>query len=130
MSEPQQPLLISKLRHDLDIENLNNTFNTYATSKSYSQNLLNISLILSLIATIVTTLSGTLTNRKIAMLVFIFLSILIQLIMFIMLVILAKSTTENIGRTCTATKINISVTILSGILPIIAGTISILSMET
>jgi hypothetical protein len=128
MSEPQ-PLLISKLKHDLDIENLNNTFNTYATSKSYSQNLLNISLILSLVSTIVTTLSGPLTPRKISMLIFVFLSILLQLIMFIMLVILAKSTTEKIGKSCTATQINISVTILSGILPIITGTISILNMS-
>lgn len=114
--------------HDLEIERLNNDHNNYATSKSVSQNLINTSLIISLANTIITVIvSGVLDGQKIALIVFVSISIFIQLTMFILLVILAKTTKEKIGKTCTTTKINVWVTILSGFLPIISGIIAILN---
>ncbi len=120
-----------KAVHELEIERINNEHNNYTTSKSVSQNLINTSLIISLINTVVVVIkAGDLNGYKITLMVCIAASISIQIIMFALLVILAKATQEKIGRTCSATKINVWVTILSGILPIISGTIAILDQTS
>lgn len=120
-----------KAEHDLEIERINNEHNNYTTSKSVSQNLINTSLIISLINTVVVVIkSGNLNGYKITLIVCIALSVSIQILMFILLVVLAKATQEKIGRSCTATQINVWVTILSGILPIISGTIAILDQTS
>lgn len=120
-----------EIERQLEIERLNNDHNNYSTSKSISQNLINTAYILILINTMITTIGiRTMNGYAIALIVIICISIFIQILMFILLVILAKTTTEKIGRTCTATKLNVWVTILSGILPIISGTIAILDQTT
>ena len=109
---------------ELEIEKLNNDHNNYATSKSNSQNLINSSLVISLINTMIGIIAtGNFNGWKTATIVFICLSIGIQVVMFAMLVTLAKANTEKIGRSCTATRINTWVTILSGLLPIVSATI-------
>lgn len=123
----QRSLLREQVEHQLEIERINNDHNNYTTSKSVSQNLINTSLIITLINTMITVIKvGNFNGYKTTLIVCIALSVSIQIIMFILLVVLAKATQEKIGRTCTATRINVWVTILSGILPIISGTISIL----
>lgn len=113
--------------HELELERINNKNNTYATSKSVSQNLINTAAILLLINTLITVVNNSnLNGNAIALIVFIGLSICVQIVMFILLVILAKSSEEQIGK-FTATGINVMVTVLSGILPIISGTIAILN---
>lgn len=130
--KPRQRLLHKELvNHQLEIVKINNDHNNYTTSKSVSQNLINTSLIISLINTVIAVIrAGNLNGYKITLMVCIGISVLIQIAMFVLLVILAKATEEKIGRTCTATKINVWITILSGILPIVSGTIAILDQSS
>ena len=111
---------------ELELERINNKNNTYATNKSVSQISLNTESIIFIIGIMITVFNaGKLDGFSIALITCICGSIVIKIAVFSLLVILAKSSEEQIGR-YTATSLNNLVTVLSAILPIIAGTIEIL----
>jgi hypothetical protein len=116
---------------ELEIEKLNNAHNNYATSKSNSQNFINTGLVISLANTLINIVAySSMNGWNIATIVFISASISIQIVMGSLLVVLSKATTEKIpccfDRSCTATRINSWVTILSMLLPIISAVITAL----
>ena len=81
-------------------------FNTYATSKSVSQNLLNTSVITQYIGIVINLFTirnatSQFTGFQIALLTFICISFVLQLVIFILLVILSKSKNEKVGKRCT-----------------------------
>ena len=109
-------------------------FNTYATSKSVSQNLLNMTSISNLITLLVLLFSsvdgGKLTGFQITLIVLISLSLSLQFIIFILLVVLANAKTERVTRSCTATSLNNTVTSLTGLLLIISTGITAVSINS
>lgn len=124
--------LIPVDQHKAEIKELDSTFNTYATSKSVSQMSLNTSSIQSLIYIFVLLLStpgGILTGFQIALLIFIPTSLILQFVIFVLLIILAKSSSEQITKNCTATSMNSTVTALSGLLVIVTAAITIISWK-
>jgi len=112
---------------DARVREMNTDFNHYATSKSVSQNMLNISTIQGLIVTMVNLFyrhGNDLGGFQIGIIVLIALSLSLQFIIFVMLVVLAKST-ETGGK---ITQLNMTVTSLSGLLLIITSAISVLAI--
>ena len=109
-------------------------FNTYATSKSVSQNLLNTAVITQYVGIMINLFkirnaSSGFTGFQIALLVFICFSFTLQALIFVLLVILSKSTREKVGRCCTTTTINAWVTTLTGLSTIITIVITTLSVQ-
>lgn len=106
-----------------------NAFDHYATSKSVSQNMLNMSAIQSLLVILVSVFkngAAVLNSYQIALVVLITVSLLIQFTVFVLLVILAKTHTQQVGASenCTTTALNSTVTSLSGLLLIVSSAIS------
>ena len=121
--------------HKLAIQQKESKFNTYATSKSYSQEFLNTSNIQYQIGLIIALFSvrdntQVLSGFEITLIVLVAISLSIQFIMVILLAMLARSTTEKCTTTCTTTSINSIVTILSGLSLILNITITVVSVET
>jgi len=118
------------------LEKKESDFNNYATSKSVSQEFLNTSSIQAQIAMLVglfasrTHSETPLNGFEIALIVLIGVSLLLQFVIFVLLVVLAKSTTEKVSRNCTATNINNTVTSLSGLGLIVNLIISVVSIQT
>lgn len=118
------------------LEKKESEFNNYATSKSVSQEFLNTSSIQAQIAMIIGLFAARniaespLTGFEITLLVAISVSLALQFVLFILLIILARSTTERVSRNCTATSINNTVTSLSGFGLIINLIISVVSTQT
>jgi len=109
-------------------------FNNYATSKSVSQNLLNTAVITQYIGILINlftirNITGKFTGFQIALLAFICMSFLLQVLIFILLVILSKSTKENVGKNCTTTSINTWVTALTGVSTIVTIVITALGVQ-
>ena len=109
-------------------------FNTYATSKSVSQNLLNTALITQYVGIVINRFtlrknSDAFTGFQIALLTFICLSFILQFLVFTLLVILSKATTEKVGKSCTTTGINALVTSLTGLSTIITIVITALGVS-
>lgn len=110
-------------------------WNSYATSKSVSQTFLNTTSITSQISLLVILLASVdetgknLNGFQIALVVLISLSLALQFLIFVFLVILAKSKEEKIGRSCTATGMNSLVTSLTGLLLIISSAITAVSLK-
>lgn len=126
-------LLLTKSEHDSEIKDQANSFDHYATSKSVSQNMLNISTVQGLIVIMIQIFVNNRTQLngfQIALIVLISLSLALQFIIFVLLVVLARSRTEIIGTNCcrtTTTALNSTVTSLSGLLLMITSGITILA---
>lgn len=73
--------------------------------------------------------AGNFNGFAVALLFFLFGSIVFQVVIFILLVVLAKTTRDNPDERCSATSINIWVTALSGISVIVTITITTLSQQ-
>ena len=109
--------------------------NSYTTSKSVSQEMLNtssiqyqIGLLISMFATRDNTIG--LSGFETTLLVFVAISLTSQFIMFVLLVLLAKTTTTmHVTRKCSVTSINNWVTTLSGLSLIINIIITMLAIE-
>lgn len=108
--------------------------NSYATSKSYSQahlNTANLSMIITIMVNILIYHTGvTLSGAKIGLLVLCGTALVLQFIIFLLLTILASSSTNKItskGCECTAVGINSTVTFLTGLLLVNTLTISIMN---
>jgi threonine/homoserine/homoserine lactone efflux protein len=113
-----------------EMKDSNNKWNTYATSKSVSQNFLNTTTIASQITLMVLlfeSTNGSYTGFQITLIVLIILSLLLQLIVFILLVVLAQSKKEQVTNNVTSIRLNNVVTCLTGILLIINIGISAVS---
>lgn len=131
------PQMLTRETHQREVqvqlEQQADKFNTYATQKSVSQNLLNTALITQYIGMLVHIFtlfsSGNFNGFAVALLVFLFGSIVFQIVIFVLLVILAKTTRDNPNDRCSATSINIWVTALSGISVIVTITITSLSQQ-
>ena len=107
--------LLTLETHQAVLDKIKEDDNTYATSKSTSQSLLNLSVIQSQISLLVAVIASPLNGWSRALITLLTLSLTLQLVIFVLLVILAKSKTEAIGK-FTATGINALVTTLSGVL--------------
>lgn len=102
--------------HKLLLQQQESTFNAYATNKSYSQNLLNASTFQQQIAFIIGMFVGKTTNITpidIVFIAFVSASIILEMILFVLMSMLAKATSEQVTKNCTATMINNIVTMLS-----------------
>lgn len=126
---------ISINAHNLQLQEKENSFNTYATTKSVSQELLNTSNIQYQIGLIVGLFSIRdnsvgLKGFEITLIVLVAVSLTLQLIMSLMLALLAKTTTDKCTKKCSAKSINSIVTILSGLGLILNITITVVSVET
>lgn len=114
--------------HKTIIDKVKADDNTYATSKSVSQSMLNISVIQTQILQMVNILQySTMNTWNIMLIVLLSNSLVLQFIIFTLLVLLAKSTTEQVTKYCMATGMNSLVTTLSGLLLIITSAITIIS---
>lgn len=128
--------LLSRETHENVINQKEHAFDSYATSKSNSQNMLNMSVINTLISILVnlfrtiTIQRRSLDGFEISLVSLIALSLTLQFIIFVLLVVLAKSRTEQVTETITATSINAAVTSLSGLLLIVSSAISVLSIAS
>lgn len=102
---------------------------SYATKKSVGQGNLNTAGIQTIIALLIPVLvsPAPLTNLQISFVVLIGLSLSLQFTIFVMVIVLANSKTEQISRGCTATSLNNLVTSLTGLLVIITTAITIMS---
>lgn len=113
------------------IDKIQNDANMYATSKSTSQSMLNITVIQSQIFHLVNILQdGNINTWNIVLLVLLSNSLVLEFIIFVLLVLLAKSKTEQVTKYCTATPMNSWVTTLSGLLLILTTAITIISKST
>jgi hypothetical protein len=141
-----QPVLsyqdVSRLSETSDIENnslltlethlsviskIKDNDNNYATSKSTSQSLLNLSVVQSQISLLVNVIAGPLNGWAKSLVTLLSLSLILQLIIFVLLIILAKTKEEKIGTKFTATGINAFVTALSGVLLMTTSAITAVS---
>lgn len=103
-------------------------FDHYATSKSVSQTMLNTATLQAQILILVNTLSqDALSGQQVALVVMIALSMTLELVIFVLLVCLAKTkvVSGKIGRFST-TGTNSLVTALTGLLLMITSAISVL----
>lgn len=124
------PRVISFDQHTAELQTKEQEFNQYATSKSMSQLALNTSTIQGQIYIFVLLLSSPVLNGfQIALAILMPGALLLQLVLFVLLTILAKATTEQIGTKCTATCINNVVTTFSGLLVIVTAACNILSFK-
>ncbi len=120
------------VEHKLLLKDMEN--NDYATKKSNTQNNLNISGIMQLISLLLAVLSVGIPfkNAQIALIVLVCVSISLQFLVFVLVTILANSKTEELSAlkkcSCTATMVNDLVMSLSGLLLIINGAITALSV--
>lgn len=108
--------VIAISEHNHLLKQKESDFNQYATNKSYSQELLNFSTFQQQIGYIISMFVGkstTVTPIEIVFVVFVGISIIIEIIMFVLMSMLAKASTEKLSRNCTATSVNNMVTILS-----------------
>lgn len=123
--------LVSLDIHQAVIDKIQNDANTYSTSKSTSQSLLNITVIQSQIFHLVSIIqNGNMNNWNIILIVLLSNSLILEFIIFVLLVLLAKSKTEQVTKYCTATPMNSWVTTLSGLLLIMTTAITIISKST
>jgi len=102
--------------HKLLIQQQESTFNAYATNKSYSQNLLNASTFQQQIGFIIGMFVGrsmAISAIDIVFISFVGASIILEMFLFVLMSMLAKATTEQVTKNCTATMINNVVTMLS-----------------
>lgn len=121
--------LLTRETHDADLEMQAQIFDHYATSKSTSQGLLNVTAIQGLITNLINIFAlGRFGGFQVALIVLIGLSMTLQFVIFTLLVVLSKSRTEQIGTSCTATSINSTVTSLSGLLLIVSSAVSALTI--
>lgn len=110
------------------LEKRENEFNTYATSKTYQEGMLNTSLIQSQIGLIVSVISsginGTFSGFQIALMVLLSISISLQFLIYVLLAMLAKSKKiDSTKKRCNVASINVAVTSLSGLLLIVTSAI-------
>lgn len=118
---------LSEGREGRERELLENEFNHYATSKSVSQNMLNTAAFQAQVLILVNTLHSELSGYEVALVVLVALSMALQVIVFILLVLLAKS--KNISGTIGQYSVNGTnslVTALTGVLLLITSSISVL----
>ena len=116
--------------HEAVLKDVDNKNNLYATSKSVSQISLNTTTIQSQIYIFALLLSSPIVNGfQITLLIFIPLSLIVQFTIYILLIILAKTSSEQATKSYTATSINSFVTALSGGLVIITSFITIFSWK-
>lgn len=108
--------LLTLETHQAIVSKIKDDDNNYATSKSYSQNMLNISVVQSQVTLLVSVIAGPLNGWAKALVSLLSLSLFLQLIIFFLLIILAKTKEEKIGTKFTTTGINAFVTALSGAL--------------
>ena len=112
------------------LKDLDSKHNNYSTSKSVSQISLNTTTIQTQIYIFVLLLSMPITNGfQITLLIFIPASLILQFTIFVLLIILAKSSKEKVTKKYSATTINSFVTALSGLLVIITSLITIVSWK-
>lgn len=108
--------VISISKHNMLLKDKESDFNTYATNKSVSQSVLNFSTFQQQIAFIISLFVGKntpISGLEITFIVFVGISIVIEIIMFILISLLAKTKTEQCTKKYTATSINNGVTILT-----------------
>ena len=114
-----QPLILQG-DDQLLLERARDQFNTYATHKSVSQNLLNTAIITQYIGIIINLFSlydpkFGFSGFEITLIILLALSLVLQIIIFTLLVLLAKTTRQTSGKCCNTSSINTLVTTLSGI---------------
>jgi len=117
--------------HQAILEKKDQENNAYCTSKSYSQNILNTSIMQSQIFTLVNLFavySGK--SSEIALSVLLSLSLALQFIIFVLLVLLAKAKEEQLTETMTATDLNALITSLTFLLLIVTTAITAVSKIT
>lgn len=124
--------LLTKDQHENIVKDINNSNDHYTTSKSVSQNMLNLSSIQGLIVILLNVASlNRLNGFQTALVVCVCVSMSLQFVIFVFLVTLAKSRTEEIGGGCcatTATSLNSTVTSLSGLLLIVTSAVTTLAV--
>ena len=99
--------LLTREKHEADLEIQAQIFDHYATSKTTSQSLLNVTAIQGLITNLINIFAiGRLGGFQVALIVLIGISMTLQFVIFTLLVILSKTRTEQVGQNCTATSIN------------------------
>lgn len=125
--EQDERVLVPLDVHQAVIEKIQNDDNLYATSKSNSQNMLNISVIQTQILQLVNVSKRLISGWEAALISMLSLSLSLQFTIFVLLVLLAQSKTEQVTKYCMATGMNSLVTSLSGLLLIITSAITILS---
>jgi predicted RND superfamily exporter protein len=118
---------------DSELKDNNNDWNTYATSKSVSQNLLNTTSItgqITLLVMVYSKVTDVLTGFQTALIVLIITSLFLQFVIFVLLVVLAQSTDEKICGYFSATNLNSLVTSLTGLLLILGAAISAVNLKS
>ena len=129
-----------RTEHDLILEREREKFNTYATSKSVSQELLNTSTIQAQIGMIIglfatRDLNTNLHAFEITLLALVCASLVLQFVIFTLLVILARATDTKIAKSgrCVnvkTTSVNNTVTTLSGLGLILNISITAVALQT
>ena len=119
---------------EMEIAARESEFDHYATSKSVSQTMLNTTSIQTQIVILVSIFSGgvaSLSGSQISLVVLISISLSLQFIIFVLLVVLAKSrsVTDSLGS-FSIESINATVTSLSGLLLIVTSAISVLAISS
>jgi len=128
---------------DIKLERQKDKFNTYASHKSVSQELLNTSIIQGQIGLIIglfvlkasaTTAEGKILNAfEIALLVLIAVSLLIRFTMFVLIIIMLRTSRTQVSKkvtTCTVTEINNTVMSLSGLTLILDIAITTIAVQS
>lgn len=105
--------------------------NSYCTSKSYSQNILNTAVMQSQIFTLVNLFSlYSGKSSEIALVTLLSLSLVLQFVIFVLLVLLARAKDEQLTETLTATGLNAFITSLTFLLLIVTTAITAVSKIT
>ena len=121
---------ISVKDHQAALQALDAKNNTYATTKSVSQITLNTSVIQAQIYMLVLILADAQSNGfKISLLVLIPVALILEFAIYVMLITLALTDTEQVTKKITATRLNGWTTSLSGLLLIITSAITIISWK-
>jgi hypothetical protein len=122
---------ITTEQHQAIVSEKETAFNSYATTKSVSQNFLNITAIQSMITILVRIYSsgGILNDLIRSLVILVSLNIFLQFIVFSSLVILAKSRSVEVMPGVTATGLNDFITITTGLILIINSAITIISIN-
>lgn len=114
--------------HKAVIDKLRIDDNLYATSKSNSQNFLNMAVVQTQILQLVNIAQySTIRSWESVLISLLCISLSLQFVIFILLVLLAKSKTEQVTKYCLATNMNSLVTSLTVLLLIITTAITAVS---
>lgn len=131
ISSPEPSTVVPIDVHQAIIDKKDQENNAYCTNKSFSQNILNTSIMQSQIFTLVNLFaifSGK--SSEIALATLLSVSLVLQFVIFVLLVLLAKAKEEQLTETLTATDLNAFITSLTFLLLIVTTAITAVSKIT